>query len=308
MNQLDKRFFFVIAIFFGTFINVTSHPSSSMIYSSGNLYWVYISPIKDVNHKAVIMKWNENDGVSTFYVSKHSASDLTLSISSDGFYVLESYYTNNEYFTRLLKKTEEGNLIEAIPWFTTSERLDQHGIYVDSNEQIIFCDFPKISVRKSDGSITEWKEFDFDIHSLSAEGNNQFLLRGETKALLIDSDGNKLQEWNNLLENPISDLPFRGNIIYDIDYGNGQLLIAYWGKRKFDLIKDGNRTTLKELFHPYIPHSALINGDEYFLLASTIAPGEFNEINPVLWRIHNGKTELIWGTYKKVIHKRRVVN
>ena len=94
-----------------------------------------------------------------------------------------------------------------------------------------------------------------------------------------------------------------GNIIYDADYDNDKLLIAYWGKRKFDIIESGKRYSLKKLMHPYIPHAALINNNEFFLLASTISPGEYDEINPALWKYSNGKFELLWGKYIKLIHR-----
>ncbi len=304
---MKTKSIFIIAIHLLIVSGIYSHPSSSMIYFDDSLYWVYISPINDVNHKAAIMKWNEEEGISIYLVSEFEASDFTLSKGrAEGFDIIESYYDGGEYYVRLLRFSNESKATEILPWFTSRERIGEHGFFVDDFGQIIFCKYPQVYVREANGTFNKWKDFEFDIHSVAYEGSNRFLVRGESKVELIDANGNTIFQWDNLLKENIENLPFRGNIIYDADFENEKLLLAYWGNRSFDIIENGKRHSLKRLTHPYIPHSALINGEEYFLLASTIAPGEYNKIEPALWRISNEDTELIWGEYKRVIHKRQV--
>lgn len=301
--MMRKNIYTILIIIFIA-AEVYSHPSSSMMFFDGSLYWVYISPVDDVNHKAAIMKWNKNDGVSTFIVSEFSASDFSLSKSDDGgFYILESYFSGEEYRARLLHFTVDAGIRESILWFTSPERTAQHGFFVDESGRIVYCHFPNVYLREADGTLAKWENFDFEIHSLTSESNDQYLLRGESKVELIDKNGNVIFNWYDLLKEDIDDPPFGGNMIYDADYENGKLILAYWGDRSFDLIENGKRFSLKRLMHPYIPHAALINGEEYFLLASTIAPGEYNKINPVLWKYSDGNTELLWGEYKKIFHR-----
>lgn len=102
-----------------------------------------------------------------------------------------------------------------------------------------------------------------------------------------------IHKWDQILVELKDTPPLNRNQIFDCDYRNGELLIAYWGKRTFELHSmnnDGN--TILELNPPFTPHWVAIDHDYMFLFASTIEPGE--PIEPALFQYHEEKLTLIW--------------
>lgn len=86
-----------------------------------------------------------------------------------------------------------------------------------------------------------------------------------------------------------------GNRVFDADYADGSLWIAYWGKRRFEVISGTGRTVVKSLDEPWLPHAIAADGRSAFMLASTIAPGEDQGIRPSLWQLRDGSLTLLWG-------------
>jgi hypothetical protein len=121
------------------------------------------------------------------------------------------------------------------------------------------------------------------------------LIRGESEAWLTTRDGTVLRNWAGLLQELRSEAPFMGNRVFDADHVDGSLWIAYWGKRRFDVINEGARTVVKAFEAPWLPHAVAAVGGTAFMLASTIVPGGDQGIRPNLWRMKNDSLELLWG-------------
>ena len=76
-----------------------------------------------------------------------------------------------------------------------------------------------------------------------------------------------IHKWDQILVELKDTPPLNRNQIFDCDYRNGELLIAYWGKRTFELHSmnnDGN--TILELNPPFTPHWVAIDHDYMFYL------------------------------------------
>ncbi len=292
----------LISIFFVTCLS--AHPTGDMILVNGTLYWSYVCPVNDPQHHACIMKWDEENGVRPWLTSSFSASDWTMSPNPDGsIYIIERYYDNarDVFMIRLfLLKNANDEPVEIKPWFIDENRFGEAGFAAIDDTTFVFVKYPNLYKLNDDGSAEIWKDWPEPLYGLRHIDAGRLLLRGESAIWLIDYNGNILESWSELLQPLTAEEPFGGNQIFDSDYSNGKLWLAYWGHRKFEFLEGENRTTIKQFESPFVPHAVAVDTQNAFVLASTIDPGTTQDILPNLWRFSNNTLQLIWGDKNNV--------
>ncbi len=250
------------------------------------------------------MIWDEKNGVRPWLTSTYSASDWTMSPNPDGsIYIIERYYDNaRDIFMVRLFLAENGvdDPVEIKPWFQDNYRFGEAGFAAINDTSFVFVKYPDLYKLNEDGSAEIWKEWQEPLFGLRHTLDGNLLLRGESDMWLTDYEGNILRSWSDLIQPLTTDPPFSGNQIFDSDYNNGELWLAYWGHRKFEFIKDENRTVIKQFESPFVPHAVAVDNQNAFVLASTIEPSVSRDILPNLWRFHNDSLELIWGENSNV--------
>jgi hypothetical protein len=279
-------------------VYTSAHPTGDMVYTNNKLLWTYICPIGDVQHKACIMLWDEENGVRPWLTSDYSASDWMISVAgSKSVYLIERYYNQNEsaHYSRLLFSQVEKEPTELVLWFKDDHRFGEHGFTVIDDSLIYFAKYPSLYKFNNDTSIEKVDNWGLPINSIRNTNDGNLLILSDSTIWLTDKHLNIFESWNDILEPPGNDIPFGGNRISDADFINGTLYISYWGKRRYDVLNKGIRETIMSLSSPWVPHHVALGGTKIFMLASTIAPDITNKIEPSLWLMENGNFELIWG-------------
>ena len=279
-------------------IVILPHPAGDMIYINNTLLWSYIYPIGNIQHNASVMMWDRENGVRPWLISEYSASDWMISVAdSEHVYLIENYYNNNDdsHYARLLKSKVGSDPIEIVPWFKDNYRIAQHGFIFREDSTILFVNYPDLYKYYLDGTIENVDNWNESLGSVRKLTNGNYLLRSDSSAWLTDNNLNILNSWNELLEPLGNNLPFGGNQIFDVDYVNESLYMAYWGKRSFDIIKNQKRDVLLSFNSPWVPHHIAAGDSKIFMLSSTLAPDVTSNIEPSLWLIEDDKFELIWG-------------
>lgn len=280
-------------------ITAFSHPTGNMITVGNNVLWSYINPIDDPNHKACIMIWRKNSKPKIFLQSEYYASDFILYKNNSDIYIIERRYlqTTQDFEIRVLK-TKINNEPKVIwNWSKDKWRVGEGGFFMPSDNQIVFAKYPEVyCLYKGKEPIKHPFELQKPINRLKAVENNQFLLTDENTCWLLNQKGKILKTWNNLLDDKVENAPLNRNQIFDVDYHNGELLIAYWGKRSFETISiNGERNVIYQLENPFTPHWVAFLGDEKLLFSSKLI---FNGSTPkpylVLLNEKNDK-KVIWN-------------
>jgi len=100
-----------------------------------------------------------------------------------------------------------------------------------------------------------------------------------------------------LLDDTITDEPLNRNQIFDADYKNGNLLLAYWGKRTFEYVdKNGTQRTLVQQIAPLTPHWVAYLKNEKLLFSSKLV---FDGSTPKPFLVlvkETDKTSVLWGS------------
>lgn len=274
----------------------SAHPTGTMVVINDKVLWSYVCPIGDPDHHACVMIWDENVGAHAWLTSTFPASDWMMTPAPEGkVYLVERYFDQALQMNkaRLLIATPGGEPEELIPWFNDDHRFGEGGFAPMQDGRFLFARYPNLYVLSEDASVTLWKEWPFPVNGLRLTADGSLLIRGESQVWLTTPDGTLLKKWTDLLEELNTEPPFMGNRIFDVAYSDGILWIAYWGKRRFDFIDGESRTVIKSLEAPWLPHAIAANNRTVFMLASTIAP-ELYDIRPNLWRMQEGKLDLIW--------------
>jgi hypothetical protein len=274
------------------------HPTGDMVFTNNTLLWSYVCPVGNIQHKACVMLWDEENGVRPWLTSDYSASDWMISVAdSKSVYLIERYYDHNEesHYSRLLYGEVEQDPIVTMEWFRDDHRFGEHGFVVLEDNTIIFARYPSLYKLNEDFTIEKIVKWELPVNSIRNTDEGDLLVISDSAIWLADDKFNILQKWNNLLEPIGSDSPFGGNRISDMDFSNSRLYISYWGKRRFEVLENENRKTLMSFSSPWVPHHIAIDGSKIFMLSSTIAPDITNKIEPSLWMMENGNFELIWG-------------
>ncbi|MBU1621552.1 MAG: hypothetical protein KJ556_16575 [Gammaproteobacteria bacterium] len=246
------------------------------------------------------MSWEEEAGVSPWLVSSFPASDWMMTPAPNGkVYLIERYFdqARQSHKVRLLIASVGATPEELIPWFDDAHRFGEGGFAAMEDGRFLFARYPNLYILNEDGSATVWQKWSTPVMGLRKNQDGSLLIRGESEAWLTTDDGTILKRWSGLLQKLTSEPPFMGNRVFDADYVNDSLWIAYWGKRRFEVIRGSTRTVVKSFKEPWLPHAVAVDSKSAFMLASTISPGDDSGIRPNLWRIKDDSLELLWGEH-----------
>ncbi|MDO5981795.1 hypothetical protein [Flavivirga spongiicola] len=289
MKKKIRRIIFIIA--FVTSFQVFAHPGGNMIVVGKYVLWSYVSPINDTDHHACVMIWDPNSDPEILLKSEFPASDYMFSSNGDHIYIIEQRYLEktDKFEIRILKTQIGEKLSEIWGWFEDKWRIGDGGFFMNSDQEIIFGRYPNIYSLKKGQNSKKYFKFDVPIKRIRAINNNQILLLGDSSCWLTDQTGKIIKEWTHLIDLQISDAPINRNQIFDADFKNGELLLAYWGKRSFDILNnDGTRKTIIQLKKPFVPHWVAYYGNEKLLFSSKLVfNGAMPKPNLILYKSDN---------------------
>jgi hypothetical protein len=213
-------------------------------------------------------------------------------------YIIERRYlqTTQDFEVRVLKTTIDTKPKVIWNWFKDEWRIGEGGFFMLSDSKMVFGKYPEIySIKKGENPI-KYFEFDHPIKRIRATENNRILLLSNNDCYLTQQNGIILKHWNKLTDNEVKNAPLNRNQIFDADYKNGKLLLAYWGKRSFELIDEtGEQQNIVQQSEPLTPHWVAFLGNEKLLFSSKLI---FNGSTPKPYLvILKGKND------KKVRHR-----
>ncbi len=243
-----------------------------MVVLGDYIFWSYIHPLDDPDHHASIMRWDQKSEPELFMVSQYSASDFMLSVSGELLHIIERRYvaSSDAFEIRILRSNGEENLQMIQDWVVDTLRMGEGGFHVAKSGDIIFAKYPEIWMRKPDGKVVNHFHFKDPVKMIRYISENRFLLLGDTYCSLVDSKGIEIERWENLPDINVDNPPLGRNIIFDVDYQNGQLLVANWGARTFMLIENDHKIIISEKQIPYAPHWVAFLGKRCLLFSSSL--------------------------------------
>ncbi|WP_299111544.1 hypothetical protein [uncultured Winogradskyella sp.] len=247
-------FFTMIIVHFAN-----AHPNGNIIVTqNGCVLWSYVSPVGDIDHHASIMLWDQNSSPRLFLKSEYESSDFFLYTKDNDVFIIETRYINSKdiFEYRVLKTSTAFEKPRVLwPWFKDNWDIGVGGFKILSDDQLVFVRHPNIYILNKGKTPIIYFDFPSAINKMRPVAKDKLLLLGESEAWLVSTDGNVLKQWNNLIEEVHDDIPLNRNAIHDIDYSNGNLLIAYWGKRSFEIIdSNNNRKIVLKKEKPWVPH------------------------------------------------------
>lgn len=272
-----------------------AHPTGDMVVLGDRLYWSYISPVNDRDHHACIMTWKEGEEPSVLLKSTFPASDFMLSVSGNILYILERRYDHSreQHFLRVLKMKTGNKPTEIWPWFEDSWRVGEAGFVMADDETITFCKYPAVYQLDKQIEVKKLDCFTMDVHRIRKAAGG-LLIMGESAIWLADLNGQIVNKWSNLLLPEVPDAPLNRNQIFDACYQQGSLLIAYWGRRTFEIFESYGKKKIIQLKSPLAPHWVAGKGRAWYLFASTITfDGETPQ--PKLQKLKNESITTIWA-------------
>lgn len=297
--------FIVCLVFLTASALLSAHPTGTMIFDGKYLLWSYVCPIGSATHTACVMIWDENEGARPWIISTKAVSDWMIAKSnSNDFILIERFHSEelNEHYYRVVKaRPPSKDLVEITPWKKDEFRMGEGGFVPIGENDFIFARYPRVYNYSVNRGVTSWlpgkklKNINRISQVISQDGKSNILAKSDNKAWLLDQSGSVLKKWENLLEKDVLNPPFMGNRIFDIAYSEDNLWLAYWGARRFDVIRGAKRETIANFNNAFLPHAVASANDEAFVLASTIEPGNDVAIEPLLFRFKNKTMTLIWG-------------
>ncbi|MFY0689303.1 MAG: hypothetical protein JXQ90_19185 [Cyclobacteriaceae bacterium] len=273
-----------------------AHPTGNMITVEDAVLWSYIDPIDDDQHHACVMIWQSGEEPEIYFKSEHPASDFMLFNNGDDIYIIERNFSqsNQQYQIRVLKTNIDSEPKVIWDWFDDNWRIGEGGFFMLDDDQIVFGSYPNIYHLKKGKLPIEYFEFDEPINRIRAT-NDQLLLLGNNDCWLVERNGIIKRHWKELLDDDVDNAPLSRNQIFDVDYHEGSLLLAYWGKRAFEIIREpGEREILFQEQAPHAPHWVAFRGKEKWLFSSELT-FEGKAPRPKLIRfLSNGDQFRIW--------------
>ena len=249
------------------------HPTGNMISVGEHVLWPYITPVDDTRHQACVMIWREGTSPEILIKSEFPGSDFMLYNREEQLYLIERRYLQNKdhFEIRILKLIIGGEAEEIWGWFRDEWRIGEGGFIMQSDDCLVFGSYPNIYSLEKGKIPIKYFEFRFAVNRIREVGKGRLLLLGDKGCWLTAQNGEIIRAWNNLTEEGISDAPLNRNQVFDADYSNGKLLLAYWGKRSFELIdENGDRSTVSQLRAPMAPHWVAFYGRDKLLFASAL--------------------------------------
>lgn len=276
---------------------VFAHPTGNLISVGDHVLWSYINPIDDTEHHACIMIWEKDSEPKVFLQSEYSASDYMLYNDQNDIYIIERRHleTTQTFEVRVLRTTTDTKPRVIWDWFKDEWRIGEGGFFMLSDNQIVFGKYPEIYTLKKNGKPQKYFDFDQPVKRIRAVENNQILLLGDNACYLTKKDGSIVKQWNHLIDDKIKNAPLNRNQIFDADILNGNLLVAYWGKRSFEWIdKNGQRQTLLQQSEPLTPHWVALWNNEKLLFSSELIFDGSTPKPQLILMYSNGKSKVIW--------------
>ena len=308
-----SHYLFLLLITFLISNNGYAHPNGNIVVMNDCVLWPYVSPVGDIEHHACIMLWDQQSKPTPYLISEHESSDYFLHVTGNTLYIVEGRYISSadKFQTRILKTSDDFGRPQVIwPWFDDKWHIGVHGFKMLSDNEIVFNTYPeKMLYLKKGEDAKPYFDFDHIINKMRPVGNDLFLLSGENTIWLTNKDGKIIKQWNHILEDlsKKNDVPMNSNRIFDADYYEGELLLAYWGKRSFELIDtSGNRKVLLQQKPHWVPHWVAFHGNKKLLFASNLdfenaftADGSLSTIYPNFQSFENGTLKDIWKVITK---------
>lgn len=295
MKTKLRLLLFIIAIICSC--QIFAHPGGNMITVGKHVLWSYVSPIDDVNHHASVMIWSPDSNPEIFLKSNFPASDYMFSVNGENIYIIEQRYLQNtdKYGIRILKTRIGEKPSEIWGWFEDKWRIGDGGFFMNSDKEIIFGRYPNIYSLKKGQTPKKYFDLNFSIKKIRAIDSTQILLISDKSCWLTDHNGKIIKEWINLIDLEINDAPLNRNQIFDADFKDGELLLAYWGKRSFvSFFQNGTQKTIVQLKEPFVPHWVAFYGNEKLLFSSEMLfNGETPKPNLILYKPNKEKIN-IW--------------
>lgn len=250
---------------------VYAHPTGNLIAFGDKVLWSYINPIDDPNHHACVMIWTKSTDPKVFIQSEHAASDFMLYANQNDIYIIERRFLQSldEFHVRVLKSIAGTKPRVIWDWFKDDFRIGEGGFFMLSDNHMVFGRYPEIySIKKGELPVSYFK-FGHPISAIRAVENNQILLSCDNACYLVRRNGTIVKRWIGLIDEKVVDAPMNRNIVFNADYAKGELLLAYWGRRSFDLINaSGERTIILQQNEPYTPHWVAFWNEEKLLFSS----------------------------------------
>ncbi|NJN26450.1 MAG: hypothetical protein HC819_10965 [Cyclobacteriaceae bacterium] len=270
-QTFKTTFFAMVLLLLSSF--AFAHPTGNLITIGEYVLWSYINPINDPNHYAFVMSWTKSAEPKVYLQSEHAASDFMLYTNQNDIYFIERKFlqASDEFEVRVLKSTIDKEPRVIWDWFKDDFRIGEGGFFMLSDHQMVFGKYPEIYSLKKGEQKKKYFHFDHPISKIRAVERNQLLLLGDNSCYLVQQNGTMLKEWNDLIDHDVQHAPLNLNRIFDADYANGALLIAYWGSRSFDLINaSGKRQIIVQQTEPLTPHWVAFWKNEKLLFSSKL--------------------------------------
>ena len=287
-----------VVVFVWLFGVVLAHPTGHLLFEGGVLFWSFVCPVNDARHHACVMVWDEAGGVRPWLVSEYPASDWMLAPGGDGaLFLFETYFdaARDVNRSRLLKADYLQEPVVVWDWFDDAFHVGQSGFVVLADGSVLFAAYPHVYVLREHEVPVRWSGWLLDeaVFSVASAGEAGLLVSAERDIWLVSSGGEVAQHWPDLLEDALVDVPFMGNRIFDAAFHDDVLWLAYWGQRRFDVLKDGQRDTVLSVAPPFLPHAVAAGDGVVFFLASSVEAA--GRLEPQLWKLESGVLVRIWG-------------
>jgi len=297
MNFFQRIVVLFIAFFFS--LTLSAHPLGDIYSFEEDLYWVYVCPIQSQGHQACVMKLNKGGKIEEVIRSKRGASDWILSRSVENqLYFIERYYSDTDgAHVSKMYRLKDGIISEVTDWYKDEHRIGEGGFIVLDNNDVVFASRGKIKIKDKNGNIYDWPKFSEYLQKFRVLHDGTMLLIQEKAITQIDVQGKVLKQWKGLIQKQEGNPPIMGNRIFDADYQDGKLYIAYWGNRRFEEVTaDGKRKLLKQydVKGPWIPHSISAHQGKVYGLASHLMGQNPRNIHPELSEFKKTKSKVVW--------------
>ena len=175
------------------------------------------------------MIWDKKNEPIPFRISEFEASDWMMYAGEDYLYLLERRYigSKNLYQARVFKTNLKSQPVEIWPWFDDHWRVGEGGFIMTSDEEMIFCTYPAMYIFEKNDTPQITTLWESPIKKIRSLPGDQLLLISDSTTWYLDSEMNVIHSWEDLLMELNEAPPLNRNQIFDMDYYNGDLLIAY---------------------------------------------------------------------------------
>jgi hypothetical protein len=289
-----------LLMFYTTVLSMSAlaHPTGDLISVDGSVLWSYVSPVDDPDHHACVMRWKEGAAPEVLVRSVYQASDYMLYNRGNVVYIIERRFVQatDAFESRVLKMKMGEEAVEIWGWFEDAWRVGEGGFVMEGDDRMIFAAYPAVYSLDKGGKPRKYPIAPSEpVNGLKEVGGGQLLVMGEAACWLLDEKGDIVRSWNSLLNEKVENAPLNRNRIFDLDYRNGELLMAYWGQRSFETISgSGERKVVAQYGDPLTPHWVSYHGNGKLLFASEL---RFDGSNPkphLVFMKPDGKTVEIW--------------